>query len=701
MGQLWTVPHRRNPAFTGRGDELTLLHAQLSERGLAILSGLGGIGKTQMAVEYAFRHRDDYAAVLWFNAESRLMLKMECSALVRTLKLPCAPEDLDQAELAVLEWLRNESGWLLILDNADNPAELDPFPPAECQGHVIVTSRSDEFQHLQLERPLRLAELPIEDATTFLLTRCQRQDAGVEEQASARLLAEELGRLPLALEQAGAYILARDGTTFEGYLSDYRKLGLRRLEASRPALGKYSKSVVTTWKASFDAVQAESPAAADVLQLTAFLAPEAIPFELLIQGATQLGASIEAALDGAAETPSLVGDLLRPLERYSLVRIDSRDEMYRIHRLVQEVLRAAMDDTTRRHWAERSVRSVHRAFPSPEFPNWPLCDRILRHALAVIPRIELDDLVFAEAGRLLNKTAYYLNERAQYADAEPLYKQVMEIRRAALGERHPDYASSLNNLAALYDAMGRHADAEPLLKESTEIRRAALGERHPDYAQSLNNLAQLYRAMGRHADAEPLCKQASAIWREALGERHPSYAISLNNLAALYRDMGRHTEAEPLLKQAMEIRRAALGERHPDHAQSLNNLAVLYGEMARHAEAEPLHKESTEILRAALGERHPDYAGSLYNLASLYQAIGRHAEAELQFRQALEILRTTLGTEHPNYRTVLTRFFINQRDGKLSLPKGELLRDLLALLASMPEPEVSPGDDGISDAEPA
>jgi tetratricopeptide (TPR) repeat protein len=243
----------------------------------------------------------------------------------------------------------------------------------------------------------------------------------------------------------------------------------------------------------------------------------------------------------------------------------------------------------------------------------------------------------------------------RYAEAEPLYKQALEIRRTALGARHPDYANSLNNLAVLYDEMGRYAEAEPLYKQALEICRTALGERHPSYATSLNNLAELYRAMGRHADAEPLYKQALEIRRTVLGERHPSYATSLNNLAGLYRAMGRHAEAEPLLRQALEIRRTALGERHPDYATSLINLAELYREVGRHAEAEPLLRQALEIRRTALGERHPDYATSLINLAELYREVGRHAEAEPLLRQALELRERALGPVHPDTAISLNR----------------------------------------------
>jgi tetratricopeptide (TPR) repeat protein len=640
-GRIWSVPHPRNLAFTGREAELTRLRQQLAAEGRAVLSGLGGIGKTQTAVEYAWRHRGDYTAVIWLNAETSLTLKTECGALVRRMKLPAPAEDLDLAVRVFLDWLASRSGWLLILDNADDPEQLASFPFEAGQGHVLVTSRSDDFQSFGVLGTLGLQAMTVEEATAFLLRRCGREKADAPEQASARQLAAVLGGLPLALEQAAAYIVASKAT-FADYLADYRKQGLKRLEASRPALGKYPRSVVSTWKANFDAVQAESPAAADVLQLSAFLAPSVIPFELLVQGSKQLGPAIQAALQGAEESPLLVHDLLRPLARFSLIRIEGDNRSFSIHGMVQEVLRAAMDGPTRRLWAERAVRALGLSFPDVEFDNWPLCDRLLPHARAVIPWIEKERIQLTEAAQLLNQTSQYLYNRAQYAEAEPLYQKASELWRAVLGKHDPDFARSLNNLAVLYRDTGRHSEAAPLFQEAIEICRTALGERHPNYAASLDNLAGLYRDTGRYAEAEPLIQEAIEIRRITLGEANPDYATSLNNLAGLYWKMGRYEQVEPLLRQASEIWRAALGKHDPDYAYSLHNLAVLYRDTGRHSEAAPLFLEATTILRAALGR------------------------------------------EHPTYQMVLKNYVRNQQDGDLPLREGDFQYDLLEFVPPQP-----------------
>jgi tetratricopeptide (TPR) repeat protein len=272
----------------------------------------------------------------------------------------------------------------------------------------------------------------------------------------------------------------------------------------------------------------------------------------------------------------------------------------------------------------------------------------------------------------LNNLASLYRSMREYAKAEQLFNQAMEIRRKALGVDHPDYAISLDNLAGLYRSMGEFAQAEPLLKQAMEIRRKTLGVDHLDYARSLHDLGVVYSEMDDWAKAERLWNQAMEIRGKTLGENHPDYAASLNALAWVYRcheriadrrfrntspcDMSKHAKAERLWKQAMEIQRNTLGEDHPDYAASLNGLAGLYSyHMREYAKAEPLFKQAMEIRRKALGENHPSYAWSLDDLAWLYERMGEYAKAEPLYEQAMEIRRKTLGVDHPDYGTSLYR----------------------------------------------
>ena len=253
----------------------------------------------------------------------------------------------------------------------------------------------------------------------------------------------------------------------------------------------------------------------------------------------------------------------------------------------------------------------------------------------------------------LNNLAAQYESMGELARAKPLLLQARDIYKRVLGEEHPDYASSLNNLAGLHESMTEYARAEQLFLQSRDIRKKVLGEEHPDYASSLNNLAMLYHSISEFARAETLYVQAREILKKVLGEEHPDYASSLNNLAGMYQSMGETARAESLYVQSRDIRKKVLGEEHPDYASSVNNLASLYRSMGEYARAEPLYVQARDIWKKSLGEVHPTYAVSLNNLALLYQSMGETARAESRYVQSRDIKKKVLGEEHPSYATCL------------------------------------------------
>jgi len=253
----------------------------------------------------------------------------------------------------------------------------------------------------------------------------------------------------------------------------------------------------------------------------------------------------------------------------------------------------------------------------------------------------------------LNNLASLYQDMGNYVAAEPLYQRSLDIWEKALGPDHPSVATSLNNLASLYQDMGNYAAAEPLHQRSLAIREKALGTDHLHVADSLNNLAELYRAMGNYAAAEPLYQRSLAIREKALGTDHSSVANSLNNLALLYNSMGNYAAAEPLYQRSLAIWEKALGADHPSVANSLNNLAGLYNSMGNYAAAEPLYQRSLDVWEKALGENHPSVANSLNNLAELYQAMGNYAAAKPFYQRSLAILEKALGANHPHVATSL------------------------------------------------
>jgi tetratricopeptide (TPR) repeat protein len=246
-------------------------------------------------------------------------------------------------------------------------------------------------------------------------------------------------------------------------------------------------------------------------------------------------------------------DALSEILKYSLLRRDPNARILEIHRLVQAVSRQAMDEATRRLWAERAVRAIDRVFPSPEFSNWAVCERLQSQTRTCAELIDECGFEFSKAAKLLNKSGGYLYRRGQYAAAELLFKQALKIVENAVGSEHLLLAVCLNNLAEVYHTQGEYPKAELLFGRALAILEA-LGPEHPDVAHSLNGLAALYYSQGQYTKAEPLYQRALTIREKALGPAHPETAQSLNNLGVLYHTEGQYTEAKPLFERALAIR---------------------------------------------------------------------------------------------------------------------------------------------------
>jgi tetratricopeptide (TPR) repeat protein len=650
----------KNPWFTGRDDEIHTLRERLCQTGKAAIgqaiSGLGGIGKTQTAIEYGHRHGSQYDAVFWINAASELDLQTGFGKVAKLLRLPHDANDPDSVLAVVKRWLEGVNGhsWLLVYDNADDPPLLKRYLPGKVpNGHILVTSRMARLDVLGICTPLSIEKLPVEDSVQFLLNRADRALSDETERQAARELAVELDGLPLALEQAAAYVAAMR-VTYAQYLENYRTRKLGLLERLGPVAGPYPATVATTWLINFEQVEAASNAAADLLRLSAMLDPNEIPFELLTEGARELGQPLCDAVKPS--DPLAICEVLEPLTRFSLVGIDAECRTYSIHRLVQEVIKDAMGDEGRRAWAERAVRAINAAIPSVGVSNWSACERLVPQAMAGSRLTEEFGLQSEAAVRLLNKAGHYLYARGQFRLSELLCRQALKIGSNPQSVGDLPFAAALSNVAALCRATGRYEEAQRLYIQALKIDRQMMGEQSLSFATDLNNLALLYDSMGRYAEAEWLYGRALDTRRQVLGEQHPDFATSLNNLAALYRATGRCEEAEPLHRRALEIRRQVLGEQHPDFATSLNNLASLYDSMGRYKEAEPLFQQAMEIRRQVLGEQHPQFAISLNNLAFLYREMGRYEEAEPLYRQALAILLTVLGLQHPTTKAIQANY---------------------------------------------
>ncbi|NEO98649.1 MAG: tetratricopeptide repeat protein [Symploca sp. SIO2E9] len=279
----------------------------------------------------------------------------------------------------------------------------------------------------------------------------------------------------------------------------------------------------------------------------------------------------------------------------------------------------------------------------------------------------------------INDLALLYQSMGHYTEAEPLYLKALAIYKSLLGDEHSHIATGINNLAFLYKDMGRYSEAEPLLVDALAMSKRLLGDEHPEVATSINNLALLYHSMGRYSEAEPLYINALAMSKRLLGDEHSEVVMSINNLAGFYYSMGRYSEAEPLYINALAMSKRLLGDEHPDVATCIHNLALLYKDMGRYIDAEPLYINALAMRKRLLGHEHPYCASSLNNLAGLYYSMGRYSETELLYLDALAMYKSRLGHEHPEVATSLNNLALLYTDMGRYSEAEPLFRDVLEM----------------------
>jgi tetratricopeptide (TPR) repeat protein/transcriptional regulator with XRE-family HTH domain len=659
---LWTIPYRRNPYFTGRDELLQLLDQHLSEamqeepmitRRAALtqpqaIKGLGGIGKTQIAVEYAYRacERGQYTHTLWINASSKEAVMTSFAALAELLPEFPAKNETDQQKLlkAIKRWLEQcKQRWLLIFDNADDLSLLQEYLPQSGNGSILVTTRASAVGSLAVS--IDVEKMGFIEGTHLLLRRAQRfAQASDEEVNEAGNIVVALDHFPLALEQAGAYI-EEIGCNFGNYLQLYQNHRKALLARRGAQATNYPDSVATTWSLSFQKVEQANPAAAELLRLCAFLAPDHIPEELLKDGAQHWPPMLQQAVSD----PFTFDQMLEALLTFSLVKRLAENHFLSIHRLVQIVQMDTMSQEEHRQWAERVVLAVNAMFPldpSYETAHWPQCLRYLEQAQTCNMLIQLWKLTLTQGADLLYRTAIYLYEHGSYDIAEALYQQALHIRVQSLGSEHHLVASSLTGLAILYRQKGNYTEAEPLFQRALHIWKQSIGLEHTEAAAALNGLAVLYYTQGKYTEAEALHQQALCICEQNLAADHPQLASVLHNLAILYHQQGKYTKAEVLFLQALHIREQNLAVDHPQLASAFTGLATIYVSQGKYTEAEPLYQRALHIWEQNLGTDHSLVAYPLNNLAELYREQGRYTEAEPLYQKALHIWEQNLGTDH-------------------------------------------------------
>jgi tetratricopeptide (TPR) repeat protein len=646
----WSVPYRRNPLFTGRE---TILHA-LQERFAAqdanvlALCGLGGMGKTQVALEYAYRTQQNYQATFWLRADTPTTLAAECRAWFSLLNLPeKAIEQQEEILAALKRWLQREQHWLLILDNVEDLALVEMILPSTYQGHVLLTTRAQATG--TLAQAIALPPLTTAEGVALLLTRAKlattAETPTQEQREQARAIVQAMGGLPLALDQAGAYL----EETRAG-LAEYLHLYRRRRAALLKRRGRFATDhptpVATTLQLSIERVGQLHPAAVDLLRLCAFLHPDAIPESLFhAEGDQKDEQERERAF---LFSDSYERDIaIETLLLFSFIGRNPTTQILSIHRLVQAVLIDQLSEEEQRQWAEQALLLVERAFSEGSMVHWQRSDALVPHAQVCAEAIERWQLTSRETVRLLLTLGEYQRRRAVYPEAETLLKRALQIAQEVLGEQNLETARAYNELGRLFQNLAHYVEAEPLLLRALAIRQQLAGEQTLPAAESLNYLGKLYHSQDKFAQAEPLLEEALHIRKSLLGPDHFIVSDSLTSLAEFYRSQENYAQAELLHQQALDIRLRLFGEDHPETAQIMNALGVCYGKQRKDELAEPLYRQALAVRLRVFGDHNPTVAQGYNNLANFLKRRGAYQEAEELYQQALAVYQAFFRENHP------------------------------------------------------
>ncbi|KAG7432247.1 Kinesin light chain [Fusarium oxysporum f. sp. raphani] len=602
----FSVPFDRDPDFVDRPDIMAWMKEQYAgSAGRLALVGMGGFGKSQVAIQFAHHIHDTspQTSVFWVHASSKPRFEEAYRSIAERLRLPKRNNpDVDVLRL-VCDWLQTEEAgaWVMVLDNVDDVNLFYPSPnaggnkggccavdgnpttkneqrplaallPKRRNGTILVTSRSmDAAEKLTGSHKAVYRISTMDDTQGFQLLR-NKLKGDFDMDAAADLL-RALNYIPLAVTQAAAYINRRaPRASVKTYLDTFRESDKKKGSLLNRDAGDLrrdetvSNSVFTTWQVTFEQIRRERPSAANLLSFMSFFNPQRIPEFVLHNYDTDLTDNV----DRDAESDDFEDDL-EVLRGYSLVSVTAAQDVCEVHSLVQFCTRAwisVVDDAKR--WRRVFLRAMSRQFLSGAFETWPTCQMLLPHIEPTFEEEPPNEDLQSWAC-LLTKCAWYMSTTGNYRVAENLGGRTVETWTKVLGEEHPDTLMSMNNLALTYRNQGRWKETEELLVRGIETTKR--GEEHPDTLISMANLAWTYKNQGRWKEAEELEVRVMEMAKTVLGEEHPNTLTIMRNLAITWKDQGHTRDALALIRSCVVLRERVLGTDHPHTASSAAILA--------------------------------------------------------------------------------------------------------------------------------
>ncbi|KAF8440556.1 P-loop containing nucleoside triphosphate hydrolase protein [Kalaharituber pfeilii] len=686
---------RRNPDFVGREYLLEQLVHEIDEGRAAmditqvVLYGMGGMGKTQIALEYVYRHRKDYSSTFWINASSEQTTKTNFIQIMEQLiehhaklldspdykhigsllgmagKLDSAglfstekPEEEQQVIKAVQKWLTAEQNdkWLLVFDNLDDLESFDIndyIPPCDF-GTVIITSR--RRGSTQGRRGLEVHQMQHNEAEKLLLTsarlnleRLTSEKCKVEEAAAAAIV-QNLGYLPLAIAQAGAYINIQQ-CLFSHYLREY-KANVNHLLSRKWRAGKDDRSVFATWELSFNAIKKQNPKAAELLSLCAFL---------------RRGMKL-------AMNDTSLADSIHLLFSYSVAKRTETYDSFNIHPLVHLCIRwkLEMEPDEYQQKAIEAFLVVASGFTTPEgrermVSDWIFERRNLPHLFAVERQMKDLPLEKEESLTALDTLYWVYGSHGHYKKAEEMCMAVLAAREKLLGTNHLETLNTIHAMAGLYQGQGKYNQALGLYQRVLEGREKALGTDHQNTLATVKDMGLVYTRQGKYSEALELFQRALAYCEKSLGADHLMTLGTVHNLAMVYYYQGKYNQALERYQWALAGFEKTLGADHPTTLDTVNDLAVVYRKQGKYSQALEMYQRALAGNEKTLGADHPSTLTTIQNMAIVYINQGKYSQALELYQRALAGCEKSLGTDHPTtLDTIHNMANVYQNQGKYS-----------------------------------
>lgn len=646
----FVVPLERNHVFKGHEMFLKSLrkmfHSQVQQRWKIALCGMEGIGKSQTALEYAYRNRDSYERIYWITANSQATLHSGYQNIAKHAGLHVLPNSsLDAVAKIVLSWLRGMDNWLIIFDNLDDISIVTRYLPKEGpRKHILITTTTRHCEAENLQLPLLDP-----DASVDLLLGLANISVlpNSVEQRDAYDIVKELGYHPLALEQAAAYIRESDGTLQEFkklYDEDHRSLYRETLPGD--------PSVAKMWSMSCTALKKTHPFAIELMKLISFLNPDGVSVDFLVTGVQAFHGDLREIV---SDPGKLVNTLLE-LERFSLMKWDSSAWTITIHRLLQNVVKDEMSEKFRETWVNTVVDLCDATMRLKDTTKASQFRRLCEDQI-VVSLLRMKNIQTEKFANLLQRVGILHQKSGKYSESETLFSRAIEIQKSIFGEGHLETLRSMLELSKIYRLQGRLREAANLQEVVSARYRERFSEENPELLACIASLATTFYCQGRWATAANLREHVADINLRTRGVNHPDTLASLEDLATSYRDDGKLADAVKLLEDLLQKRKSNLTEDY-ETLTSESSLATAYAAQGRLDEAENLQKHVVEKRKQAFGKDNPHTLTSMNELAWVYRHTGRLEEASSLCREVFELRKEVLGECHPNALVSLTNLSV-------------------------------------------